>query len=309
MLRWRRISEAPVFGLPVIHTRLFSSNPVEVSASSSAVSTNNNNAPASPPPRSPSFTSSEAPTQIIWQMLQQKGPLTRKQIEEELGKEGLFDLHGQAARRRLLNNKTAFAQNNRISLPSKPSSVPRSKLQPLLPENTATSAASAAATNDTTQQQPKKVLSSKRVQEVPLSSFVQTTPEFRQIAKVRRDFAFPSTHRIKTSLDYLKKLGKLETKPKPGQAVRGRRTYVFQIKPGSTPMLSPEEFESRGVKAVREARTARRQIVRDERIALKKTAWASYINGDDHRISTLLDPRIREEREAARQEKLLGLKA
>jgi hypothetical protein len=261
-----------------------------------------NEAPAATPtPSSSPFSSSNPPTRpshIIYHLLRAKGPLTRKQIEEELSALGMFDLTGHSARRRLLNNKSAVAQTNRMSLPSKPTAVPRSKLQPLLP--------------DTKQQQTpsdKKVLTSKRASETQILEFLQPTPEFKQIAKVRRELAFPSTTRLNAVLNHLKRKGKLETKPEAGQAVRGRRMFAFRIKEGSVPLLTPDEFAASGRKEIMEARTAKHLEIRDARIAEKKEAWASYINGDEHRISTLIDPRVIQAREEARKTNMLGLKA
>jgi len=252
-----------------------------------------------PSSSSPSSPRQMRPSHIIYHLLKQKGPLTRNQIEEELSAQGFFDLKGHLARSRLAHNKKAIGETNRKSTPSKPVIVPRSRLQPLIP-----------LLPHQRQQEEKKILSSKRVTEVPLDTFFVSTPEFKQLAKVNTELAFPSTLRINAALDDLRRKGKIETKPKSGQeAVRGRKIYAFRIVEGRAPIFTPEEYEASGRKERREALLATSKALRDARIQEKKEAWASYINGEERRISSLIDPRVLQAREDAKREKRAGLKA
>jgi len=121
---------------------------------------------------------------------------------------------------------------------------------------------------------------------------------------------FPSTIRINAAIDDLRRKGKVETKPKAGQeAVRGRKVFAFRITEGRTPIFTPEEYEASGRKERREANLAAGKAKRDARLQDKKDAWASYINGEEHRISSLIDPRVLQDREDAKREKKAGLKA
>jgi len=246
-----------------------------------------------PPSDSPAPTTPTRPYHILYHMLKERGPLTRKQIEEQLAEKGMFDVAGHAARRRLLQNRTAVAQNNKLSTPSKPTTIPKSKLLALITEK---------------KHHEEKVLSTKRPTE-SIQAFVVPSPEFKALARINRKLVFPTTRRLDAAIDHLRRIGKVEAKPKGGQTVRGRHQYVFRIKEGSTPIPTPDEFEASGRGAITEKRHTVYMERRDQRILEKKEAWASYINGEENRIGSLLDPRILTEREEARLEKQHGLKA
>jgi len=249
------------------------------------------------PTTAPIPTPPTRPSHILYHLLKTKGPLTRPQIEEELAAAGLFDMTGHTARRRLLLNKRAVAHNNRVSTPSKPVTIPKNHLQPLIPTKHHG-------------EPEKKILSAKRYSE-SLLPFVVPTQEFKMMARINRQLAFPSRMRINRALRHLKRRAKIETKPKPhlvGDPVRGRRQFVYRLKEGHIPVLTPDEFAASGGKAQMEARAAQYMARRSARILDKKEAWASYINGESP-LGSLIDPRIMQAREEARFQKLQGLKA
>ena len=241
------------------------------------------------PARKP--TQPTKPTHIIYQILKAKGPLTRNEIEAELSAMGLFDMDGHLARKRLVDNRLAFLRARQLSIPSKRVLVPKGKLQPLLPE---------AAKKQNVQQQGKEKLN--------IKDYIEPTREFIRFARVKPLAAFPSTIRIKLALQALRRQNKVQAKPKPGQPAKGRKVFVFKIREGSKPILMPDEYDQTAKKRRWDYNVVHAAEIKSSKLQEKKDAWASYLNGYGP-YSSLLDPNILHEREAKRQEKLLGLKA
>jgi len=76
---------------------------------------------------------------------------------------------GHRARKRLIDNRAAVAKHRQSSIPSKPTPVPKSRLQALLPETGA-----------------KKVLTATTKAKQNLRAFLKPTKEFKRIAGINR---------------------------------------------------------------------------------------------------------------------------